>query len=123
MSVVDADALRSMVVVDGEHGFGGKVRVCAAGVSIEACEVGTLSGFKEAIDIGAVTVSFSELNVGAFARDTFGVGTLSGLEASINVGALSEVPSAFGIKDLRTDCAVSMIPFSAKSLENVGYSR
>ena len=124
MSVVDADALHSMVVVDGEHGFGGKVRVCAAGVSVEACEVGTLSGFKEAIDIGAVMVSFSELNVGAFARDTFGVGTLSGLEASINVGALSdEVPSAFGIKDLRTDCAVCMIPFSAKSLENVGYSR
>jgi hypothetical protein len=122
-SVVDADALCSTVVVDGEHRFGGKVRVCAAGVSVEACEVGTLSGLKEPIDIGAVTVSFSELNVGAFAADTFGVRTLSGLEASINVGALSEVSSAFGINDFRTDCAVCMIFFSAKSLENVGYSR
>jgi len=107
-SVVNAD---SAVVVDGEHRFGGKVRVCVAGVSVGACEVGTLSGLNEAIDIGAVTVCFSELNVGAFATDTFGVRTLSssGLEASINVGALSEVSSAFGIKDFRTDCAVCTI--------------
>jgi hypothetical protein len=121
-SVVDTDALCSMVVVDGEDMFGGRMGVSAAEVSVEACEVGTLSGLKEPIDIVAV-VSFPELNVRAFSIDTFGVRTLSGLEASINVAALSVVSSAFGMKDFRTDCAVCIIFFSAKSLEKVGYSR
>lgn len=86
--------------------------VSAAEVAVDAFKLGMLLGLR-----------LLGLNVGAFAVDGFGIRTLSGLDASINIVALSGLSSAFGINDFRTDCAVCMILFSAKSHKNVGYSR
>jgi hypothetical protein len=62
------------------------------------------------IDGGKITSAFgvSGLNAGVLEIpvDTFGVGILPGLEASIDTGAVSEVSSALGINEFRTDCAV-----------------
>lgn len=60
------------------------------------------------IDGGKITSAFgvSGLNAGVFEIpiDAFGVGILPGLEASIDT--VSEVSSALGINEIRTDCAV-----------------
>jgi hypothetical protein len=119
--------------------FGGRVGVSVAEVPADAFEVGISLGLevpadvfevgislglKEPIDIGAV-VSFSGLNVAIeIPIDGFESRTFPPVfEASVDIGTVSGVSSAFGIKEARTACAVSIIFFSGKLPENVRYSR
>lgn len=150
-SAANANALSSMVVINegkvNRFGissnlatvFRGRVGISVAevpadvfkvGISLglevpaNAFEVRISLGLQEPIDIRAV-VSFSGLNVTiGIPIDTFESRTFPPVfEASVNIGTVSGVSSAFSIKEAQTACAVRIILFSGKLLENVCYSQ